>query len=128
LKLNKLYAVLISFIIIYYTQATNIVKFAWDASVGGIVDHYEVVIIREGTNQEYGPYGTSNTTISIMKPKSGNYEAKVRAAWIDGLGNTQYTTWCSSIDQNCARLKDGTLGQWKIKWKLSAPTGPFIIN
>ena len=116
------------FVLVIYTQSTNTVKFAWDASIGGVVHHYEIVLIREGTNLQYGPYGTINTSISILKPKSGSYEAKVRAAWIDGKGNMNYTSWCSSMDQMCAKLKDGTSGQWKVKWKLSAPIGPIIIN
>ena len=127
--MKKLLLFIYLFGIVYYVQISNTARFSWDASIGGTVHHYEVVLIREGTNLQYGPYGTTNTFISILKPKSGSYEAKVRAAWVDGAGIMQYTAWCSSIDQICAKLSDGvTSDQWKVKWKLSAPIGPIILN
>ena len=124
--MKKWLAVLLAVVI--YVQ-TNSVKLGWDdPNPPGAVDHFEVVLIRDGTLTEYGPYGTSNTTISVSKPRSGSYEIRVRAVRKELDGSVTPSAWCSSLDSQCARLKDGTPGQFKVQWKPSSPLGPFIIK
>ena len=112
--------VLIAHAAILY-QAVGTVTLAWDDNQTGI-NHYEVVLIRDGTGVTYGPYITTTKTIIVPKPKSGVYEVRVR-----GVRQGEYSTWHSSLDNN-AMLKTGINGSWKVSFKPSGPTGPIIIN
>jgi hypothetical protein len=96
------------------------VTLAWDDDQTDI-EAYEVILIRDVTGVEYGPFITQTKTITIARPKSGKYEVRVR-----GLRVGQYSTWHSSIDDN-AMLKTGVKGKWKVYFKLLGPTGPIII-
>jgi hypothetical protein len=110
-------------IVVYSTSKPVTIK--WDAGAG-VVDHYELVLIRDVSLTEYW-YGATSTQITVPKPKSGKYEVRVRAVnFVQGLPQT--STWCSSLDENCSQLKNGNKGAWKLFWKPSTPLGPIIIT
>lgn len=97
------------------------------------VDHYEVMLVREGKldyqvpppPETFGIYVTTNLFIVLSKPKSGRYEVWVRATKVDGTKGRG----CSSTDRTCTpRQPNGSEGGWKILWKPSGPIGPIIIN
>jgi len=96
------------------------VKLVWDDAQTDI-ESYEIILIRDGTGVQYGPFVTSTKSITIVRPKSGKYEVRVR-----GLRSGQYSDWHSSIDDN-AMLKTGVKGKWKVYFKLLGPSGPIII-
>ena len=101
--------------------ASKTVKLGWDDDQTDIAS-YELVLIRDKTGVQYGPYVTTTKTIEITRPKSGIYEVRVR-----GLRAGQYSLSHSSIDDN-AILKTGVKGKWKVFFKLTGPTGPLIID
>lgn len=127
---------------VIYTRGSS-VTVAWDAVTTDTsgnsvtIDHYKVKLIRDGTFEESN-YGTSGTSLSIPRPKSGVYEVKVAAAKKDSSGMMIYSEWCSSMNVSCAKLGvDGTAkppvlvegpGAWKVYFKVAAPLGPFIIT
>ena len=101
-------------------------KVAWDPSATPGVDRYMVTMRRDKTNEEWN-YGTGNLYLQLPRPKSGVYTLEVRAGKV---GDDQVLRWsdpCSSLSLTCAKLKDGTPGIWKIRWKVSAPTGPLVV-
>jgi len=97
------------------------VTLAWDDDQTDI-ESYEIILIRDGTDVQYGPFITLTKSITIARPKSGKYEVRVR-----GLRVGQYSDWHSSIDDN-AMLKTGVKGKWKVYFKLLGPSGPIIIT
>lgn len=124
--------------VVIYTQ-TGPVKLAWDHSNPAEVDHFEVRLIRDQTLEERN-YGTIYQTITIPRPRSGVWEIKVRAVRKETDGTMTPSVWCSSLNLRvdkdgkvilcglpceCARLKDGANGAWKIFWK---PTTPIIMT
>lgn len=118
---------LICLAVVIYTERAP-VTFRWTPGVGGgPVDHFELVLVRDGGGEIYS-YGTQSTQITVSKPKSGKYEAKVRAVGYDQNGLPLNSAWCSSLDENCALLKTGQPGTWKIFWKPSSVIGPIIIT
>jgi len=103
------------------------VTLAWDDEQTDI-DHYEVVLIRNVSGVEYGPYVTTTKTIVIPKPKSGIYEVRVRGARNDETPlEFRYSDYCSSVGDT-ALLKTGVVGKWKVYFKLLGPSGPIIIS
>lgn len=126
---------------VIYARTSRVIV-AWDAVTTDTsgnpvtIDHYEVKLIRDGTFEESN-YGTSNTSLSIPRPKSGVYEVRVRAAARNQGGMMLYSEWCSSLNVSCAKLGvDGTAkppvlvegpGAWKVYFKVAAPVGPFMI-
>ncbi|MBE3137675.1 MAG: hypothetical protein IMZ43_09860 [Thermoplasmata archaeon] len=96
------------------------VRVAWDDDQVDI-EYYEVILIRDGTGETYGPYQTVLKEIEVKRPRSGIYEVRVRS-YKDG----EYSTWCSSID-GTAMLHNMVRGMWKVFFKLLGPTGPIII-
>ena len=91
------------------------------------VSYYEIKIIRDDPSQTTYAIGTTTETqMEITKPRSGKYVVMVRAVKVEN-GVPAYSDWGSSVD-NTAKLKDGTLGKWKVYWKPSGPVGPFIIK
>ena len=104
---------------VLYTAGAS-VTLAWDDDQIDI-ESYEVVLIRDVTGVQYGPYIISTKTIIINRPKSGKYEVRVR-----GLREGQYSTWHSSLDDQ-AMLKTGVKGKWKVFFKLLGPSGLIII-
>ena len=129
-----------------YTK-TGSVNLAWDSVTTDLdgnsvtIDHYEIKLIRDVTLEQFN-YGTSNTTISVPKPKSGKWEILVRAVKKANDGTMIPSDWCSSmnvqIDKDgriisctpctCAKLQDGTYGSWKVYWKPGGVLGPIIIR
>ena len=126
---------------VVYTR-TNSATLSWDAvavDVDGnpvVIDHYELKLIRDVSLNEYN-YGTSNTSLSILRPRSGVYEVKVRAVKKASDGTMIPGEWCSSLNASCSNLsidskaKPPVLvegpGAWKVYFKVYAPVGPFII-
>lgn len=126
---------------VVYNRTSN-ATLAWDpvtADSSGQpveVDHYEVRLIRDGTFEEYR-YGTSKTSLSIPRPRSGVYEIRVRAVRRAIDGTMVPGEWCSSLNASCSKLavdnkaKPPVLaegpGEWKVYFKVAAPVGPFII-
>ena len=127
---------------VVYTR-TNSVTLSWGAvvvDVNGnsvVIDHYELKLIRDVSLDEYN-YGTSNTSLSIPRPRSGVYEVKVRAVKKASDGMMISGEWCSSLNASCSKLKVDSQakppvlvegpGAWKVYFKVYAPFGPFIIT
>lgn len=109
----------VGYAVVLYPVGSS-VKLAWDDEQVDI-DYYEVVLIRDGTGAQYGPYTVTQKGIEIQRPKSGKYEVRVRA-----VRSGQYSEWHSSLDDN-AILKTGVPGKWKVFFKLLGPSGPIII-
>ena len=105
---------------IVYTVNGN-VTFGWDDTNSPRADSYEVCLIRDVTGEIF-TYSTTNSTMAVRPPKSGKYEVTVRAV----RGNEKSAA-CSSLDPQCAQLKDGTHGDWKAYWKPAGPGGPMVI-
>lgn len=109
--------------VIYNAPATV----RWDASESPDVDRYMVTVIRDGTGEKWH-YGTEGLQLTLPRPKSGVYVLEVCAGRVSD-GVLEWSEPCSSIDASCAKLKDGvTPGAWKVRWKVSAPSGPLIID
>lgn len=86
-----------------------------------IIDHYELRLIRDISLEEY-TYGTANTYITILKPRSGVFTAQIRAAKKIGEDQYVYSEWCTSL-MPCAINYP-----WKVRFKPSAPLGPIIFS
>lgn len=104
---------------------TTSVTVAWDAVTTCVdltpctVDHYEIVLLRD--SGEISTYGTSNTTITIPKGRSGKFTVKVRAVMADGTTGD----YCLSTDALCSELINGDAGAWKLLFRPSTPIGPI---
>lgn len=107
--------------------ATQSVTVGWDDDQTDI-DHYEVVLIRDVSGVEYGPYVTLTKTIVLPRPRSGVYEVRVRGARSSETPlEARYSDYCSSIGDT-ALLKTGVIGKWKVYFKPFGPGGPIIIS
>ena len=104
-----------------YTVQGN-VTFDWDDNASPPSTSFNVTFIREGTGEKV-TYSTPASSITIRPPKSGKYEVQVTAVR-DGLESEP----CSSLDSTCARLEDGTPGEWKAYWRPAGPGGPMVIQ
>jgi len=110
--------------IIYSYTGKVAVVFHWDHEKDSNFDHYEVELRRlktDGQVAETFTYASTNLQVSILRPRAGMYEARVRTVNKTSAGVYLYSEWCSSLNATCAKRKDGTNGDWKVKWKLSAP-------
>lgn len=113
-----------------YTYSGKVsVTFSWTHAQDANFDHYELKLLRlaaDNTVLEEFTYGTSNLSISVIRPRAGTYEARVRAVNRAGDGSFLFSEWASSLGPD-ARLQDGTIGPWKLRWKLSPPVlmGPI---
>jgi len=127
--MNFLKWLVICLTIVVYSTSNN-VNIKWTPGPGGgPAHHYELVLIRDVTLTEYWYSTVTNqTNITISKPKSGKYEARIRAINYGPMGNPQISQWCSSLDETCSILKDGSPGAWKIFFKPSDIPGPIIIT
>jgi len=125
----KLLKWLICLVIVIYS-ASGSVNFKWTpGSGGGPAHHFELVLIRDVTLTEYW-YATpdNRTNVTVEKPKSGRYELRIRAVNYGPIGQPQKSEWCSSLDESCSILKDGSPGAWKVMFKPSDIPGPIIIT
>jgi hypothetical protein len=104
---------------VLYTAGTS-VTLAWDDDQTDI-EQYEVILIRDKTGVQYGPYVTATKVLVVNRPKSGIYEVRVRS-----LRGGAYSDWHSSID-DFAMLKTGVRGKWKVFFKLLGPSGLIVI-
>jgi hypothetical protein len=113
-----------------YSGKTSI-TFNWQHSKDVIFDHYEIRLNRlntSGQTIETFTYGTINLNISILRPRAGIYSAQVRAVNKTSTGEFLFSDWCYSLSVTCAKLKNGTNGDWLVQWKLGAPLGPIILS
>ena len=105
------------------------------AIIGKVVDPSEAPLAGAkvtATDIARGTVLTTETNIegfyNLPRVPVGSYEIRVRAVRKEPDGSMTPSAWCSSLDPQCARLKDGTPGQFKVQWKPSSPLGPFIIK
>jgi hypothetical protein len=129
MKLIGLTLCLVLAVVVYEINGLTFTA-AWDDVVTCVdgnpctADHYEATLIRDGDGHEYGPYSTSTNFIVLVKPRSGEYQVKVRAI-ATGHDPGQ---WCYSTDISCAQLKDRTAGGWKALWRPSPIVPPITVT
>lgn len=85
------------------------------------IDHYELCLVRDVTLEEY-TYGTQSTSITILKPRSGVFTAKIRAAKKIAEDQYLYSEWCTSLTPCAINYP------WKVRFKPLTPIGPIIIS
>jgi hypothetical protein len=113
---------LIYLLMLFVTYTINgPVTIEWDDQANPPSTSFKVLFIREGTGEEF-LFTTTTSSITARPPKSGKYEVRVYAERA-GMESDP----CSSLDATCAKLTDGTNGDWKVYWKPAGPGGPMVI-
>jgi len=112
-----------------YVITTSTVKIGWNApTTGPVPTYYEICVVRDDpTNTVYCFGQTVELSLTIQRPRSGKYVARIRSALVNADSTVTYSTWATSLDDN-AMLKTGAIGKWKIYWKPSGPIGPILLQ
>lgn len=118
----RVFTTIIFFLLTVYTVGQTFTV-AWDDPNVPTVDNYVVTLVRQGTGEQY-VYGTAQRQMTILVPKSGKYEVKVKA--IKNTSTPPASADCSSLDPNCAMLKTGIKGDW-VAYKKPASAGGLLL-
>jgi hypothetical protein len=102
-----------------YTVQQN-VTVAWDDPNVPAANSYVVTLVRQGTGETFN-YGTTQRQLTVTIPKSGKYEVKIKA-----IRDQKESGYCSSLDPACAKLKNGSPGDW-VLYRKPAPAGGLLI-
>ena len=121
MRLRDFIKILLFLLTVYTVQQTFTV--AWDDPNVPMADSYVVTLVRQGTGETFN-YGTSARQLTILVPKSGKYEVKVKA--VRNTSNPPESIACSSLDPTCAMLKTGIKGDW-VAYRKPAPAGGLLI-
>lgn len=102
-----------------YVKTDDII-FAWDIS--SEASRYEVIATWiDPTNEfEYDLGETTNTQITVSRPRTGHFKFKVRAC-----SDSECSEWSESTDPTKATVDSQPKGWW-VFWKVPPPTGPVI--
>jgi hypothetical protein len=110
------------FILLTVYTVQQSVKVAWDDPNVPAASSYVVTLVRQGTGEVFH-YGTSQRQITIVPPKSGKYEVRVRC-----LRDQDESGYCSSLDPSCSKLTNGSPGDWIIYKKPASAGGLLILQ
>jgi hypothetical protein len=117
-RLRDFTTLLLALLMVYTVGQTFTV--AWDDPNVPAADSYVVMLVRQGTGETF-TYGTSQKQMTILVPKSGKYEVRIKA-----VRNQLESTSCSSLNPACGMLKTGINGDW-VAYKKPASAGGLLI-
>ena len=109
-----------------YFGSEQVVTIAWDAVSGAIGYEVQLVMFDKEPVTTIAKANTSETSIQLLRPRSGQFIVKVRSwNWKVKDVEKQFSEWATSDDPTYATV-DGQPSGWWISWKPASVGGGGI--